>query len=218
MELNLNDKEQNRRNALDELRKLSINPYPAKMYEVTVKSTDITELFEPDKSPDPETPLPAVELAGKYGNISIAGRIMSRRIMGAAAFMELQDQYGKVQVYIKRDEVCPGEDKTMYNTVFKKLLDIGDIVGIRGYAFVTQTGQKSIHAKELTVLSKSLRVLPIVKEKEGEIYDAFSDSELRYRMRYVDLIVNPQVKDTFIKRTKIISTMREYFNSHGCQI
>ena len=183
MESNLNEQEQNRRNALDELRKLGINPYPANMYEVTVKSTDITTLFKPAESPDPNNPLPSSELAGEYGNISIAGRIMSRRIMGAAAFMEIQDQYGKVQVYIKRDEVCPGEDKTMYNTVFKKLLDIGDIVGIRGYAFVTQTGQKSVHAKELTVLSKSLRVLPIVKEKEGQVYDAFADPELRYRQR-----------------------------------
>ena len=215
MESNLNEQEQNRRNALDELRKLGINPYPANMYEVTVKSTDITTLFKPAESPDPNNPLPSSELAGEYGNISIAGRIMSRRIMGAAAFMEIQDQYGKVQVYIKRDEVCPGEDKTMYNTVFKKLLDIGDIVGIRGYAFVTQTGQKSVHAKELTVLSKSLRVLPIVKEKEGQVYDAFADQELRYRQRYVDLIVNPEVRETFIKRAKIISTMREFFDNQG---
>ena len=215
MESNLNEQEQNRRNALDELRKLGINPYPANMYEVTVKSTDITTLFKPAESPDANNPLPSSELAGEYGNISIAGRIMSRRIMGAAAFMEIQDQYGKVQVYIKRDEVCPGEDKTMYNTVFKKLLDIGDIVGIRGYAFVTQTGQKSVHAKELTVLSKSLRVLPIVKEKEGQVYDAFADPELRYRQRYVDLIVNPEVRETFIKRAKIISTMREFFDNQG---
>lgn len=141
---------------------------------------------------------------------------MSRRIMGAASFMELQDESGRIQVYVKRDEICPGEDKTMYNTVFKKLLDIGDIVGIKGFAFITQTGQLSVHAKELTVLSKSLRVLPIVKEADGKVHDAFTDPELRYRQRYVDLIVNPQVKDVFVKRAKIIATMREYFNAAGC--
>ena len=136
--------------------------------------------------------------------------------MGAASFIELQDTEGRIQVYVKRDEICPGEDKSLYNTVFKKLLDIGDIIGIRGYAFITQTGQLSIHAKELKVLGKSLRVLPIVKEKDGQVYDAFSDPEQRYRMRYVDLIVNPAVKDVFIKRSRIISIMREYFNAHGC--
>ncbi len=141
---------------------------------------------------------------------------MSRRIMGAASFMELQDESGRIQVYVKRDEICPGEDKTMYNTVFKKLLDIGDIVGIKGFAFITQTGQLSVHAKELTVLSKSLKVLPIVKEADGKVHDAFTDPELRYRQRYVDLIVNPQVKDVFVKRAKIIATMREYFNAAGC--
>ena len=141
---------------------------------------------------------------------------MSRRIMGAASFFELQDAEGRIQIYVNRDELCPGEDKTMYNTVFKKLLDIGDIVGIKGFAFVTQTGQLSVHAKELTVLSKSLRVLPIVKEADGKVFDAFSDPELKYRQRYVDLIVNPSVKDTFIKRSRIIATMREYFNEAGC--
>jgi lysyl-tRNA synthetase class 2 len=140
---------------------------------------------------------------------------MTRRIMGAAAFMEIQDEKGRIQVYLKRDEICPDEDKTMYNTVFKKLLDIGDIVGIKGYAFITQAGELSIHAKELAVLSKSLRVLPIVKEKDGQKYDEFSDPELRYRMRYVDLIVNPQVRETFMKRTQIMNTMRSFFNEHG---
>jgi lysyl-tRNA synthetase class 2 len=135
--------------------------------------------------------------------------------MGAAAFMEIQDEKGRIQVYLKRDEICPDEDKTMYNTVFKKLLDIGDIVGIKGYAFITQAGELSIHAKELAVLSKSLRVLPIVKEKDGQKYDEFSDPELRYRMRYVDLIVNPQVRETFMKRTQIMNTMRSFFNEHG---
>ncbi|MBR5056544.1 MAG: lysine--tRNA ligase, partial [Bacteroidales bacterium] len=151
-----------------------------------------------------------------FDDVVIAGRIMSRRIMGAASFMELQDEKGRIQVYVKRDEICPGEDKTMYNTVFKKLLDIGDIVGIKGFAFITQTGQLSVHAKELTLLSKSLKVLPIVKEQDGKVFDAFADPELRYRMRYVDLIVNPQIKETFIKRAKIVATMREYFNEAGC--
>ncbi|MBQ3522425.1 MAG: lysine--tRNA ligase, partial [Bacteroidales bacterium] len=148
-------------------------------------------------------------------NVTIAGRIMSRRIMGAAAFIELMDDTGKIQVYVKRDEICEGEDKTLYNTVFKKLLDIGDIIGIKGFVFVTQTGQISVHAKEMTVLSKSLRVLPIVKEKDGEVFDAFSDPELRYRQRYVDLIVNPHVRETFVKRAKIISTMRRFFDEQG---
>lgn len=201
MELNLNEQEQNRRNALVQMRELGIDPYPAALYEVNVTTRDIAEKFNPE--------------TGNYQDISIAGRIMSRRIMGAAAFIELMDEQGRVQVYIKRDEICPGEDKTMYNTVFKKLLDIGDIIGIKGYAFVTQTGQKSIHAKELIVLSKSLRVLPIVKEKDGEVFDAFADPELRYRQRYVDLIVNPEVRDTFVKRAKIVSTMRRFFDEKG---
>ena len=136
--------------------------------------------------------------------------------MGAASFMGLQDADGRIQVYVNRDEICPGEDKTMYNTVFKKLLDIGDVVGIKGFAFITKTGQLSVHAKELTLLSKSLKVLPIVKEADGKVFDAFSDPELRYRQRYVDLIVNPQVKDVFVKRAKIVATMREYFNNAGC--
>lgn len=201
MELNLNEQEQNRRNALVQMRELGVDPYPAALYEVNVTTRDIAEKFNPE--------------AGNYQDISIAGRIMSRRIMGAAAFIELMDEQGRVQIYIKRDEICPGEDKTMYNTVFKKLLDIGDIIGIKGYAFVTQTGQKSIHAKELIVLSKSLRVLPIVKEKDGEVFDAFADPELRYRQRYVDLIVNPEVRDTFVKRAKIVSAMRRFFDEKG---
>lgn len=201
MELNLNEQEQNRRNALVQMRELGVDPYPAALYEVNVTTRDIAEKFNPE--------------AGNYQDISIAGRIMSRRIMGAAAFIELMDEQGRVQIYIKRDEICPNEDKTMYNTVFKKLLDIGDIIGIKGYAFVTQTGQKSIHAKELIVLSKSLRVLPIVKEKDGEVFDAFADPELRYRQRYVDLIVNPEVRDTFVKRAKIVSAMRRFFDEKG---
>ncbi len=202
MEQTFNEQELLRREALTKLRELGIEPYPAAMYDVNMDSEEIKASYDPEKCP--------------LENVCIAGRIMSRRIMGAASFMELQDSKGRIQVYVKRDEICPGEDKTMYNTVFKKLLDIGDIVGIKGYAFITQTGTLSIHAKELTVLSKSLRVLPIVKEKEGEVYDAFSDPELRYRMRYVDLIVNPQVRKVFEMRSKIIATMREYFNAAGC--
>ena len=201
MELSLNEQEQNRRNALVQMRELGIEPYPAALYDVNVRAKEIEEQYDVEK--------------GNFSDISIAGRLMSRRIMGAAAFIELMDESGRIQVYVKRDEICQGEDKTLYNTVFKKLLDIGDIIGVKGYAFITQTGQKSIHAKELTVLSKSLRVLPIVKEKDGEIFDAFADLELRYRQRYVDLIVNPDVRDTFVKRAKIISTMRRFFDDKG---
>ena len=198
----LNEQEIGRRESLAKLRELGIEPYPAAEYKINATAQQIKEGYDPEKNNFPE--------------VVIAGRMMSRRIMGAASFIELQDSTGRIQVYVKRDEICPGEDKTLYNTVFKKLLDIGDVIGIEGFAFITQTGQLSIHAKNLTVLSKSLRVLPIVKEKEGEVYDAFSDPELRYRMRYVDLIVNPQVKETFVKRAKIIATMREYFNDNGC--
>ena len=197
----LTEQEQIRRNSLDELRRLNINPYPAAMYEVNVKSSEILERFPHDNT--------------LFQQVSIAGRIMSRRIMGAASFVELQDPHGRIQLYIKRDEICPGDDKTLYNTVFKRLLDIGDIIGVTGYVFVTQMGETSIHVKSLTVLSKSLRPLPIVKEKDGKVYDAFTDPEQRYRMRYVDLIVNPQVRETFVKRTKIVNIMRSYFNEQG---
>ncbi len=198
---NFNEQELNRRNAVAQMRSLGIEPYPAALYEINAKAGEIPGQFDPQSE--------------EQWNVSIAGRIMSRRIMGAAAFIELMDETGKIQVYVKRDEICEGEDKTLYNTVFKKLLDIGDIIGIKGFVFVTQTGQISIHAKQLTVLSKSLRVLPIVKEKDGEVFDAFSDPELRYRQRYVDLIVNPHVRDTFVKRAKIISTMRRFFDEQG---
>ena len=191
-----------RRESLAKLRELGIEPYPAALYPVNDNTKNIAENFDPEK--------------GNFADVCLAGRIMSRRIMGAASFGELQDESGRIQIYVKRDEICPGEDKTMYNTVWKKLLDIGDVVGVKGYAFITQTGQLSIHVKELTVLSKSLRVLPIVKEVDGVVHDAFTDPEMRYRQRYVDLIVNPQVKDTFIKRAKIVATMREYFNAAGC--
>jgi lysyl-tRNA synthetase class 2 len=194
----LSEQETIRREALKSIETLGIPAYPAEAFEVNATTAQLRKEYDAEK--------------GNFAAVSIAGRMMTRRIMGAAAFFELQDEYGRIQVYVKRDELCPGEDKTFYNTVFKKLLDIGDIVGIRGYAFITQTGELSIHAKELTLLSKSLRVLPIVKEKEGEVFDAFSDPEQRYRMRYVDLIVNPPVRDTFIKRTKIMNAMRSFFN------
>ena len=197
----LNEQEIIRRESLKAIQELGIDPYPAEAYEINITTSQIKEQYNPE--------------APNLNNISIAGRIMTRRIMGAAAFIELLDEKGRIQVYLKRDEICPGEDKTLYNTVFKKLLDIGDIVGIKGFAFITQTGELSIHAKELKVLSKSLRVLPIVKEKDDQKYDAFSDPEMRYRMRYVDLIVNPEVRETFLKRSKIINTMRNFFNDHG---
>ncbi|MBO7641360.1 MAG: lysine--tRNA ligase, partial [Bacteroidales bacterium] len=178
----LSEQEIQRRESMIKLRELGIEPYPAALYPVTDSTKDILDGYKPELN--------------NFQDVCIAGRIMSRRIMGAASFMELQDEAGRIQVYVKRDEICPDEDKTMYNTVFKKLLDIGDIVGIKGFAFITQTGQLSVHAKELKVLSKSLKVLPIVKtDADGTVHDGFSDPELRYRQRYVDLIVNPQVKD-----------------------
>ena len=192
-----------RRESLAKIKELGIDPYPAALYPVNETARGIAEKYDPEKE--------------NLQDVCIAGRIMSRRIMGAASFMELQDATGRIQVYVKRDDICPGEDKTLYNTVFKKLLDIGDIIGIKGFAFITQTGQLSIHARELVLLSKSLRVLPIVKtDADGTVHDGFADPELRYRQRYVDLVVNPQVKEVFIKRAKIIATMREYFNAAGC--
>ena len=201
--IELSEQEVIRRESLAKLRELGINPYPAPLYPVNTTAKEIEAGYDPEK--------------GNFQDVCLAGRIMSRRIMGAASFGEIQDSTGRIQVYVKRDEICPEEDKTMYNTVWKKLLDIGDIVGIKGFAFITQTGQLSVHVKELTVLSKSLRVLPIVKtDADGKVYDGFSDPELRYRQRYVDLIVNPQVRDVFVQRAQIVSTMREYFNEAGC--
>ncbi len=200
--IELSEQEIIRRESLAKLKELGIDPYPAALYPVNTSSKEIAEGYDPEK--------------GNFQEVCIAGRLMSRRIMGAASFGEIQDASGRIQIYVKRDEICPGEDKTMYNTVWKKLLDIGDIIGIKGFAFITQTGQLSVHAKELTLLSKSLRVLPIVKEAEGKVFDAVTDPELRYRQRYVDLIVNPQVKDVFVQRAQIIATMREYFNAAGC--
>lgn len=197
----LSEQEIVRRNSMNALRERGIEPYPAAEYPVTGHTTEIKENFK-----DGEEPL---------REVSVAGRIMSRRIMGKASFMELQDADGRIQIYVSRDDICPGEDKDMYNVVFKKLLDIGDFIGVKGFVFRTQMGEITIHAKEITVLSKSLRPLPIVKMKDGKAYDAFTDPELRYRQRYVDLVVNPGVRDIFLKRTRMFNSMREYFNSHG---
>ena len=197
--LELSEQEIIRRQSLNELRNLGIEPYPAALYEVNAYSTDIKEEFnDEEKRP-----------------VSIAGRIMSRRIMGKASFIELQDSKGRIQVYITRDDICPGEDKELYNTVFKKLLDIGDFIGITGFVFRTQMGEISVHAETLTVLAKSLKPLPVVKMKDGVEYDKFTDPELRYRRRYVDLVVNDDVKDIFIKRTHIFNAMREFINKFG---
>ena len=201
MSTGLSEQEQIRRNSLLKLRELGINPYPAAQFHVNTTTREILENFTVEKN--------------NFQDVIIAGRLMSRRIMGKASFAEIQDHMGRIQIYVNRDELCPDEDKTMYNEVFKKLLDIGDIIGVKGFIFVTQMGEISVHVKELTVLNKSLRPLPIVKEKDGKTYDAFSDMEQRYRQRYVDLIVNPHVKDVFIKRTKIINTMRTMFNEYG---
>ena len=197
----LTEQEIVRRNSMQALRDRGIEPYPAAEYKVTGHTAEIKENFSDDLTPPRE--------------VSVAGRIMSRRIMGKASFMELQDAEGRIQIYVSRDDLCPGEDKDLYNVVFKKLLDIGDFIGVKGYVFRTKTGEISIHAQELTVLSKSLRPLPIVKMKDGKAYDAFTDPEQRYRRRYVDLVVNPGVRDIFVKRTKMFNSMREYFNSHG---
>ena len=198
----LSEQEQLRRQSLQALRDLGINPYPAERFDVSATAAQIAAEFD-------------VEPA-KFESVTIAGRIMSRRIMGSASFFELQDHTGRIQVYIRRDDVCPEGDPTLYNTVFKNLLDIGDFIGIEGFAFRTNTGELSVHCRKFTVLSKSIRPLPIVKEKDGQQFDALTDPEVRYRQRYVDLVVNPKVREVFAKRAKIIATMREYFNEHGC--
>jgi len=197
----LSEQEIIRRNSLSELRHLGIEPYPAAAFDVNVSARHILEQFHAEQNP-----MPVVRLAG---------RIMTRRIMGSASFAELQDSTGRIQLYLKRDDLCPGEDKTLYQTVFKKLLDIGDFIGVEGFVFVTQMGETSVHVQKLTVLSKSLRVLPVVKEKDGKLFDAFTDPEQRYRQRYVDLVVNPRVRELFLQRTRVINTMRAFFNSRG---
>jgi lysyl-tRNA synthetase, class II len=199
--MNLSEQEQIRRQALDEIRKLGINPYPAAEYKTNVFAQDILNNFIAEKN--------------NFPDVCLAGRIMSRRIMGNASFAELMDSSGRIQIYLRRDDICPGDDKTMYNTVFKHLLDIGDIIGVKGFVFKTQMGETTVHVKEFTLLSKSIRPLPVVKEKDGILFDAVTDPEMRYRQRYVDLIVNPHVRDIFRKRTMIIQSMRELFNSKG---
>jgi len=201
MSIELSEQEIIRRNCLNELTSMGINAYPAKAYDVTATTTEILTKFEADQS--------------LFQEVSLAGRIMNRRIMGAASFVELQDAAGRIQLYFKRDDICPDEDKTLYNNVFKKQLDLGDIIGVKGFVFITQMGEITVHVKEFTILSKTLRPLPIVREKEDKVWDAFTDPEQRYRMRYLDLIVNPEVKETFIKRTKLVNTMREYLNEKG---
>ena len=202
MAFELSEQEQLRRNSLAQLRALGIDPYPAEMFDVTATAAEIQQNFDPEKN--------------NYQDIRVAGRIMSRRIMGSASFFEIQDHTGRIQIYIRRDDVCEGEDTTLYNIVFKKLLDIGDFVGIEGFAFVTKTGELSVHCRKFTILSKSIRPLPIVKEKDGQVYDALTDPEVRYRQRYLDLAVNPHVREVFVKRAKIMQTMREFFNEHDC--
>ena len=198
--LELSEQEIVRRNNLNEMRALGIDPYPAAEYPTNAFSTDIRDGFSEED---------------EKRQVCIAGRMMSRRIMGKASFIELQDSKGRIQVYITRDDMCPDENKDMYNVVFKKLLDLGDFIGIKGYVFKTQTGEISVHAQELTVLAKSIKPLPIVKMKDGEVYDSFDDPELRYRQRYVDLVVNNGVKETFLKRSKIYKSMRDFFDNDG---
>ncbi len=199
--LELSEQEINRRKALEELRAMGIDPYPAAAYPTNAFSVDIKDGFS-DEAAEPR-------------RVCIAGRMMSRRVMGKASFMELQDSKGRIQVYVTRDDICPGEDKDMYNVVFKRLLDLGDFVGVKGFVFRTQTGEISVHAQELTLLAKSIKPLPIVKQKDGVTYDSFDDPELRYRQRYVDLIVNPGVKETFVKRSQVFKSMRAFFDKDG---
>lgn len=202
MSRQLSEQEIVRRQNLQALRDLGIDPYPADAFDVNVTTNEIKDNFVKD--------------SGDYKEVSLAGRLLSRRIMGKASFAELQDSSGRIQLYVNRDEICPGEDKTMYNAVFKKLLDLGDFIGVKGYAFVTQVGETSIHVTELKILSKSLKPLPVVKkDAEGNIHDGFTDPEQRYRMRYVDLVVNPEVRETFRKRTQIYTSIREYLNEKG---
>ena len=199
--INLSEQEQIRRESLEMIKALGIDPYPAAEFKTSAFAKDILADYSPEKN--------------NFSDVALAGRIMSRRIMGNASFAELMDSTGRIQIYIRRDDICPGEDKTLYNTVFKHLLDIGDIVGVKGFVFITQMGETTVHVKELTILSKSIRPLPVVKEKDGVLFDAVTDPEMRYRQRYVDLIINPHVREVFRKRTQIIQSMRELFNSSG---
>ncbi|TVR43807.1 MAG: lysine--tRNA ligase [Bacteroidia bacterium] len=196
MNQKISEQEAIRREALQQLRELGINPYPSETYDVNALAGEILEKYPADDS--------------LFGEVQLAGRIMSRRIMGSASFAELQDDSGRIQLYFNRDEICPGEDKSMYNTVFKRLIDIGDIIGVKGFVFTTRMGEITVHVKEFTILCKSLRPLPVVKEKDGKVYDAFTDPEQRYRQRYLDLIVNPEVKDVFRRRARVIQSMRDF--------
>ena len=216
--LELSDQEIVRRNNLQQLRDLGIDPYPAAEYPVDAWSTEIRESFVdlPTTVGEDGEEIPATATPENSRNVSIAGRIMSKRIMGKAGFAELQDSKGRIQVYVQRDAICPDENKDLYNIVFKKCLDLGDFIGVKGYVFRTKTGEISVHVTEMTVLSKSLRPLPIVKtDAEGNVFDAFDDPELRYRQRYVDLIVNNGVKDTFLKRATIVRTLRRILDDAG---
>ena len=197
----LSEQEILRRNKLVELEKLGINPYPAELFDVNVSAKEILENYENQKI--------------EYKNVSIAGRLMSVRDMGKACFLVIQDDTTKIQVYLRGDDICPGDDRSLYAVVFKKLIDIGDIIGIKGYVFTTKTGETTIHAQEFKLLAKALKPLPIVKEKDGEVFDAVTDPEFRYRQRYVDLIINPAVKDTFVKRTQLVNTIRDFYNEKG---
>ena len=199
----LSEQEQVRRENLQKIIDCGIDPYPSSSYEVTYKAADITSAYSEEKKDE-------------YQQVALAGRLMMKRIMGKASFAELQDSSGRIQLYVNRDEICPDEDKTLYNTVFKKLLDIGDFIGVEGHVFTTQTGEITVHVTGLSVLSKSLKPLPIVKtDADGKVHDAVTDPEFRYRQRYADLVVNPHVKETFIKRSKMYSSMREFLDTKG---
>ncbi len=201
MSQHLSDQEVLRREKLKQLEALGIDPYPAAMFDVNCNSKQILAEYNDEQK--------------NFADVSIAGRVMAMRLMGKAAFVVIEDQQGRIQLYISRDGIAPGEDKTLYDQVFKHLLDIGDFIGVKGHVFKTKTGETSIHVTDFKLLSKALKPLPIVKEKDGEIFDAFTDPELRYRQRYVDLVVNPGIKETFIKRTKMIQAIRDYLNRHG---
>ena len=201
--MHLSEQEIIRREKLKELQQLGINPYPAPLYPVNITAAAIKQQYKGEENKD------------QFADVCVAGRIMSIRDMGKASFAVIQDSSGRIQLYIKRDEICPGEDKTLYDKVWKHLIDMGDIIGVKGYVFTTKTGETSIHVKELTLLAKSLKPLPVVKVKEGETFDAVTDPEFRYRQRYADLIVNPEVKEVFVKRTRMINAMRDFLNSHG---
>jgi lysyl-tRNA synthetase, class II len=203
MEHQLNDQELQRRKEVDELRALGIEPFPAEGYEVNANAQEILQNFTPER-------------AAEFAQVSLAGRVVTKRVMGKASFAVLQDSTGQIQLYFNRDEICPGEDKTLYNEVFKRLISLGDIIGVEGYVFVTQTGETSVHVRSFRILTKTLRPIIFRKETdEGKLFDSFTDLEQRYRQRYLDLIVHPEVRETFRKRTALVQSMREYLNAKG---